>query len=56
MVEVDEDACIGCGSCVAVAPDIFELGDNGKAKVKEDEATEEAKEAATVCPVDAITV
>ena len=56
MVEVDEDTCIGCGSCVAVAPDIFEIGDNGKAEVINDESTEEAQEAADVCPVDAITV
>ncbi|MFP4115783.1 MAG: ferredoxin [Candidatus Aenigmatarchaeota archaeon] len=56
MVEVDEDTCIGCGSCVSVAPEIFEIGDNGKAKVIKDEATEEANQAADVCPVDAITV
>lgn len=54
MVEVDKDSCIGCGSCVAVAPEIFELDDDGKADVKKDETTEKTKEAATVCPVDAI--
>jgi len=56
MVEVDKDACIGCGSCVAAAPDIFEMDDNGKAEVIKDEATDEAEEAAGICPVDAITV
>ncbi len=56
MVEVDKDTCIGCGSCVAVAPDIFQMGDNGKAEVIKDEKTDGAEEAAGVCPVDAITV
>ncbi len=56
MVEVDENTCIGCGSCVSVAPDIFEMNDNGKAVVIKDEDTEEAKQAEDVCPVDAITV
>lgn len=56
MVEVDEDTCIGCGSCVSVAPDIFEMNDAGKAVVIKDEATEEAKQAEDVCPVDAIVV
>lgn len=56
MVSVDQDTCIGCGSCVAVASEIFEIGDDGKAHVKKDEATEEAEEAADVCPVNAITV
>lgn len=56
MVEVDQDTCIGCGSCVAVAPDIFEIGDDGKAHVKKDETTDDAEEAADMCPVDAISV
>ncbi len=56
MVKVDEDTCIGCGSCVSVAPDIFEMNDSGKAEVIKDEDTKEAKQAEDVCPVDAITV
>ncbi|MFR2445480.1 MAG: ferredoxin [Thomasclavelia spiroformis] len=27
------DSCIGCGACTAVAPDVFELGDDGLASV-----------------------
>ncbi len=56
MVKVDEDACIGCGSCVSVAPEIFDMNDEGKAEVIKDETTDEAKQAADVCPVDAIDV
>ncbi len=33
-VHVDEDLCIGCGLCADTCPDVFELGDDGKAKVK----------------------
>ena len=59
MVKVDQDTCIGCGSCVAVAPKIFEMDSNGKAKVKdsvEDPDEQKAKEGANVCPVNAIKV
>lgn len=31
---VDQDKCIGCGACVALAPEVFELRDDGKAQVK----------------------
>lgn len=54
--KVDSDVCIGCGACVSVAPDVFEIGDDGKAHVKDPEGAdeEEVKQAADVCPVDAI--
>lgn len=32
-ITVDESRCIGCRSCVALAPDIFHMGEDGKAKV-----------------------
>lgn len=55
-VEVDEDECIGCGSCVAVCPEVFEI--DGKSHVKDPEGAEldKIKEAEQICPVDAITV
>lgn len=51
------DDCIGCGACVGVCPDNFELID-GKSKAKNATVEEigccgEAKDA---CPVDAISV
>ncbi len=56
-VKVDQEACIGCGACAAMAPDIFVM-DNGKSKVikakVEDESS--AKDAADGCPVNCITV
>jgi ferredoxin len=55
-IKVDKDLCIGCGSCAAIAPEIFELGEDGKAFVKEQGDEEQAKEAAEACPVGAITI
>ena len=28
-VRVNKDACIGCGACQAIAPDVFSLNDEG---------------------------
>lgn len=50
------DSCIGCGACTAVAPDVFELGDEGLAVVISEDNIEGAKEAAESCPVEAIEV
>ena len=57
-VKVNQETCIGCGACAAVAEDIFELQDSGlsHAKVKEvpEDKVEEVKEAMDVCPTGAI--
>jgi len=66
---LDKSKCIGCGSCTALCPKIFELGEDGKAHIKEariEEKTENeelevekldcAKEAAEACPVQAIQI
>lgn len=53
------ESCIGCGACTGVAPDVFELGDDGLAKVIVDDLgnlESAAKEAAECCPVEAIEV
>ena len=60
-VKVDEEKCIGCGACVAVAPQIFELDtEKMKSRVKKqpenDEEVELAKQAAEACPTGSITV
>lgn len=49
------DSCIGCGACTSVAPDVFELNDEGLASVIGDDL-DTAKEAAECCPVEAIEV
>ena len=55
-VKVDQKKCIGCGACVAICESVFELKE-GKAYAKTPETKENcAKEAASSCPVNAITI
>ncbi len=70
-VKVDRALCIGAASCVAVAPDTFELDAEGKAVIKKKDGSmisdyvnysdindNEAniKNAAMSCPVNAIII
>lgn len=59
-VKVNEDACIGCGACCAIADSIFEIGDNGLSEVKKEEVQEDEKQAvrdaSEACPTGAIKV
>jgi ferredoxin len=58
--EVSQETCIGCGLCPSIAPDVFELQEDGKAHTIADPVPEEsedaAKEAEESCPVNAIGV
>ena len=55
--KVDQNICIGCGLCVNICPEGFELDDEGKASFTGEECRAEAiDEAAEECPVAAITV
>ena len=52
------DSCIGCGACMSIADDVFEMNDEGLSVVKADtvpEGSEEAaREAIESCPTGAI--
>jgi ferredoxin len=53
---VDRDVCIGSGMCVSIAPDVFELGNDGISKVVNPDLCDDdlLQEAAEGCPVQAI--
>ena len=67
-IKLNKDECIGCGACTAVVPDLFEIGDDGKANIKGGSLkgkfvekvlvkdSDDAKEAASACPVEAIKI
>jgi ferredoxin len=54
---VDPDLCTGCGACVDMVPDVFEMGDDDIAKVKSPTGASEdqIQEAIDACPAEAIT-
>ncbi|MGL4736045.1 MAG: ferredoxin [Cellulosilyticaceae bacterium] len=57
---VDQDICIGCGLCVGVCPEVFDMNDNGLSEAIVDQVEENLQDSATeamnACPVDAIIV
>jgi ferredoxin len=57
---VDRDLCIGCGLCSDTCPEVFELPDDGIARViTENPAPDQydcIAEAEEICPVDAISI
>jgi len=59
VININKEKCIGCGTCVAICPDVFKIGADGKAEVIEgDFAGKEAliNQAKDSCPVQAIVV
>jgi len=54
MVSINKSKCIGCGVCISSCPEVFEMGEDNKAKVKAQKDIPCVKEAIESCPVDAI--
>jgi ferredoxin len=54
----DREVCIGCGACVSVCPDNWEMKDDGKAGPIKTEIEEIGcnQDAADVCPVQCIKI
>ncbi|MBQ8901577.1 MAG: ferredoxin [Bacilli bacterium] len=55
-LNVNEEACIGCGACVAIDGAHFDFNDNGLSEVISNEniESEECKNAMSSCPTNAI--
>lgn len=59
IIKIDQDVCIGCGSCESLADEHFELGGDGKAKARKqynEEDNDIIKNAIDGCPVNAISI
>jgi ferredoxin len=58
QIKVDRNKCIGCGTCSALCPDVFEIDDEFKARVKEGADLEKpcVNDAKSACPVEAIII
>ena len=57
-VKVNSDACIGCGACASICPDVFELNDDGLSQAKVNDVADDKKQdvmdAKDSCPTGAI--
>jgi len=56
MINLDQEACIGCGACAAVCPHSFAMADDGKAGIVSQDIVDCTREAAEGCPVQAIKI
>lgn len=60
IVQVDRDECIGAATCVNEVPAVFELDEEGIARViapEVDEAmTTAVEDAVSICPVEALSI
>ena len=57
-IKVNKDKCLGCATCCFLAPNTFEMGEDGKAQVKNPQGDDEEKilQAVQACPCLAIEI
>ncbi len=61
-IKINQEECIGCGSCSAVCGEVFDLNEENKAVIKEtgtargETDKDCVKEAVDICPVQVIEV
>lgn len=55
-IVIDEDACMGCESCVEMCPDVFEMNADGDKAVviNPDSDADCVEESIDACPAEAI--
>lgn len=61
MIRIDKDLCYGSGECANSAPEVFMLGDDGTATLRDGGASQQLSEGflqaiAENCPSAAITI
>jgi len=58
IVHVEKEACIGCGACPSICPEVFEMDEDGLAVALDEhvpaDKEESVQEAAESCPTEAI--
>ena len=56
-LEVDRERCVGSGTCEMLAPDVFEVGDDGIVVVRQPDVDDGAvRDAVQQCPTQALSV
>jgi ferredoxin len=61
-IKIDQEKCIGCGSCTSVCLDVFDLNDENKAILRDTGISQGeiddqcVNEAIDICPVQAIEI
>jgi len=59
-IKINKDKCLGCGMCVSLAPEIFQLDEQGKSSLKANAQIEKnrdsIKQTAENCPASAIEI
>ncbi|TFV66376.1 UNVERIFIED_ORG: ferredoxin [Bacillus sp. AZ43] len=59
-VEVDREMCVGSGACEALAPDVFEVDDDGVLVVHRpepaDDEIRDVEDAVRACPTRALSL
>ncbi len=55
-IEIDQEKCISCGTCRTLAPESFQLDEDGRVVPVNQEVDENTEKAEKSCPVDAITI
>ncbi len=59
-VQVDRERCVGSGACEALAPEVFEVGDDGILLVHQEEPDDEqldaVRDAVQACPTRALSL
>ena len=55
-ISIDNSLCTGCGLCVSMCPEVFEIGDDNVAYVKDASAECDTNDVASSCPLEAIKI